>query len=144
MTLVLVGKGLVLGGSTTKIEDKQVPGIYIERERERDFCLSVIRIQVTNQYDGMSFQGFVQVFHLMVLMVHFCVFEWIFPKKTFDKAETSTKLMALLLQQGVEKIDRLRHRENGGGGCDLYIFPGAMHEKTTRRISKDGIFPPEI
>ena len=29
MTLVLVGKGLVLGGSTTKIEDKQVPGIYI-------------------------------------------------------------------------------------------------------------------
>jgi len=30
MTLVLIGKDLVvLKGSTTKIEDKQVPGIYI-------------------------------------------------------------------------------------------------------------------
>ena len=29
MTLVLTGKDLVLEGSTTKIEDKQVPGIYI-------------------------------------------------------------------------------------------------------------------
>ena len=29
MTLVLVGKGLVLEGSTFKIEDKQVPGMYI-------------------------------------------------------------------------------------------------------------------
>ena len=29
MTLVLIGKDLVLEGSTTKIEDKQVPGIYI-------------------------------------------------------------------------------------------------------------------
>ena len=29
MTLVLIGKGLVLEASTTKIEDKQVPGIYI-------------------------------------------------------------------------------------------------------------------
>ena len=29
MTLVLFGKGLLLKGSTTKIEDKQVPGIYI-------------------------------------------------------------------------------------------------------------------
>ena len=28
MTLVLIGKDLVLKGSTTKIEDKQVPGIY--------------------------------------------------------------------------------------------------------------------
>ena len=27
--LVLIGKDLVLGGSTTKIEDKQVPGVYI-------------------------------------------------------------------------------------------------------------------
>ena len=29
MTLVLFEKGLVLEGSSTKIEDKQVPGIYI-------------------------------------------------------------------------------------------------------------------
>ena len=29
MTLVLIGKDLVLEGSTTKIEDKQVAGIYI-------------------------------------------------------------------------------------------------------------------
>ena len=29
MTLVLIEQGLVLEGSTTKIEDKQVPGIYI-------------------------------------------------------------------------------------------------------------------
>ena len=29
MTLVLLEKGLVLEGSTPKIEDKQVPGIYI-------------------------------------------------------------------------------------------------------------------
>ena len=29
MTIVLIGKDLVLKGSTTKIEDKQVPGIYI-------------------------------------------------------------------------------------------------------------------
>ena len=29
MTLLLVRKGLVLGGSTPKIEDKQVPGVYI-------------------------------------------------------------------------------------------------------------------
>ena len=29
MTLVFVGKGLVLEGSILKIEDKQVPGIYI-------------------------------------------------------------------------------------------------------------------
>ncbi len=29
MTRVLIGKDLVLEGSTTKIEDKQVPGIYI-------------------------------------------------------------------------------------------------------------------
>ena len=29
MTLVLIGKDLVLKGSTTKIEDKQVPGIYV-------------------------------------------------------------------------------------------------------------------
>ena len=28
MTIVLIGKGLVLEASTTKIEDKQVPGIY--------------------------------------------------------------------------------------------------------------------
>ena len=28
MTLVLIGKDLVLKGSTTKIEDKQVPGMY--------------------------------------------------------------------------------------------------------------------
>ena len=28
MTLVLLEKGLVLEGSTPKIEDKQVPGIY--------------------------------------------------------------------------------------------------------------------
>ena len=28
MTLVLIGKDLVLEGSTPKIEDKQVPGIY--------------------------------------------------------------------------------------------------------------------
>ena len=28
MTLVLIGKDLVLEGSTTKIKDKQVPGIY--------------------------------------------------------------------------------------------------------------------
>ena len=29
MTLVFFGKGLVLEGSILKIEDKQVPGIYI-------------------------------------------------------------------------------------------------------------------
>ena len=29
MTLVLTGKGLLLEGSNPKIEDKQVPGIYI-------------------------------------------------------------------------------------------------------------------
>ena len=29
MTLVLNGKGLLLEGSNPKIEDKQVPGIYI-------------------------------------------------------------------------------------------------------------------
>ena len=29
MTRVLIVKNLVLKGSTTKIEDKQVPGIYI-------------------------------------------------------------------------------------------------------------------
>ena len=29
MTLILNGKGLLLEGSTAKIEDKQVPGIYI-------------------------------------------------------------------------------------------------------------------
>ena len=29
MTLVLVGKGLVLEGSTLKIEDKQVPGTHM-------------------------------------------------------------------------------------------------------------------
>ncbi len=29
MTLILNGKGLLLEGSTPKIEDKQVPGIYI-------------------------------------------------------------------------------------------------------------------
>ena len=29
MTLVLIGKDLVLEGSTTKIEDKQVPGVDI-------------------------------------------------------------------------------------------------------------------
>ena len=29
MTLVLIGKDLVLEGSTTKIKDKQVPGIHI-------------------------------------------------------------------------------------------------------------------
>ena len=29
MTLVLIGKDLVLEGSTTKIEDKEVPGIYL-------------------------------------------------------------------------------------------------------------------
>ena len=29
MTLVLLEKGLVLEGSNPKIEDKQVPGIYI-------------------------------------------------------------------------------------------------------------------
>ena len=32
MTLVLNGKGLLLEGLTTKIEDKQVPGIYILME----------------------------------------------------------------------------------------------------------------
>ena len=35
MTLILNGKGLLLEGSTTKIEDKQVPGRERERERER-------------------------------------------------------------------------------------------------------------
>ena len=30
MTLVLIAKDLVLEGSTIKIEDKQVPGIYIQ------------------------------------------------------------------------------------------------------------------
>ena len=29
MTLILIEKGLVSEGSTLKIEDKQVPGIYI-------------------------------------------------------------------------------------------------------------------
>ena len=29
MTLVLNGKGLLLEGSNPKIEDKQVPGVYI-------------------------------------------------------------------------------------------------------------------
>ena len=29
MTLVLIGKNLVLEGSRLKIEDKQVPGIYV-------------------------------------------------------------------------------------------------------------------
>ena len=29
MALVLLGKDIVLEGSTTKIEDKQVPGVYI-------------------------------------------------------------------------------------------------------------------
>ena len=29
MTLVLIGKGLLLEGSTPKTKDKQVPGIYI-------------------------------------------------------------------------------------------------------------------
>ena len=29
MTFVLIGKDLVLEGSTTRIEDKRVPGIYI-------------------------------------------------------------------------------------------------------------------
>ena len=29
MALVLIGKDIVLEGSTTKIEDKQVPGVYI-------------------------------------------------------------------------------------------------------------------
>ena len=29
MTLVLLGKDIVLEASTTKIEDEQVPGIYI-------------------------------------------------------------------------------------------------------------------
>ena len=29
MTLVLIGKGLVLEGPWLKIEDKQVPGVYI-------------------------------------------------------------------------------------------------------------------
>ena len=29
MTLILIEKGLVSEGSTPKIEDKQVPGIYI-------------------------------------------------------------------------------------------------------------------
>ena len=31
MTLVLNGKGLLLEGSNPKIEDKEVPGIYIYR-----------------------------------------------------------------------------------------------------------------
>ena len=29
MTLVLLEKGLVLEGSTSKMQDKQVPGIYL-------------------------------------------------------------------------------------------------------------------
>lgn len=46
----------------------------------------------------------------------------VLPNKNFDKAETSTKLMALLLQQGVEKIDRLRHGGGkGGGGMCFFI-----------------------
>ena len=32
MTLVLIGKDLVLKGSTTKIEDKQVPGIHTPKK----------------------------------------------------------------------------------------------------------------
>ena len=49
MTLVLVGKGLVLGGSTTKIEDKQVPGIYIYIERERERFLFIRHKDPSNQ-----------------------------------------------------------------------------------------------
>ena len=77
----------------------------------------------------------------MVLMVHFCVFEWIFPKKTFDKAETSTKLMALLLQQGVEKIDRLRHRENGGGAVIFIFFRGPCMKKQHAGFPRMGSSP---
>ena len=37
MALVLIEKGLVLEGSTPKIEDKQVPGILILINLEMDF-----------------------------------------------------------------------------------------------------------
>ena len=36
MTLVLIGKGLVLGGWPSKIEVIWVPGVYREREREKE------------------------------------------------------------------------------------------------------------
>ena len=37
MTLVLIGKDLVLKGSTTKIEDKQVPGIFVNHYTSQFF-----------------------------------------------------------------------------------------------------------
>lgn len=60
----------------------------------------------------------------------------VFPTKNFDKAETSTKLMSLLLQQGVEKIDRLRHGGFWGGACvfsceervRLYLVPAGCKD----------------
>ena len=41
MTLVLLEKGLVLEGSTPKIEDKQVPGIY-NIFPNRSFCSDLV------------------------------------------------------------------------------------------------------
>ena len=44
MTLVLNGKGLLLEGSNPKIEDKQVPGIYIYMPRTQMGPLVLIEV----------------------------------------------------------------------------------------------------
>ena len=42
MTLVLIGKDLVLDGLTLKIEDKQVPGIHMDLYRGLEIHLGSI------------------------------------------------------------------------------------------------------
>ena len=48
MTLVLNGKGLLLEGSDPKIEDKQVPGIYVY------IYIHIIYIYISGFYNGYS------------------------------------------------------------------------------------------
>ena len=42
MTLVLIGKDFVLEGSTTQIEDKQVPGMYKEHQTESNYSPTIL------------------------------------------------------------------------------------------------------
>ena len=55
--------------------------------------------------------------HQSIGMIYEVMGGGVSPTKTCDKAKTSTKLMSLLLQQGVEKIDRLRHGEGFSEGA---------------------------
>ena len=68
MTLVLLEKGLVLEGSTPKIEDKQVPGT--QYQLQPCFLQSYCRWTDCVKYDLLSLRCLMQVFEIINIFLH--------------------------------------------------------------------------